>query len=70
MNKLLFIRNFIKEFPYYTLAILLILLKIFGIIKWSWWIVTLPIWWWWPPFIISMIAIFIWVILSKDENVR
>jgi len=44
--------KFIKEYPYYTVAILLIFLKILGIIKWSWWIVTLPIWWWWPIAII------------------
>tara|TARA_Y100000401_G_C8296359_1_gene211535 strand:+ start:87 stop:308 length:222 start_codon:yes stop_codon:yes gene_type:complete len=40
--------KFIKDYPYYTIAILLIILKILGIINWSWWIVTLPIWWWWP----------------------
>ena len=40
--------KFIKDYPNYTIAILLIILKILGIINWSWWIVTLPIWWWWP----------------------
>jgi hypothetical protein len=41
--------KFIKDYPYYTTAIILIILKILGIIKWSWWLVTLPIWWWWVP---------------------
>ena len=50
--------KFIKEYPYYTIAILLIIFKILGIIKWSWWIVTLPIWWWWvPAFIIGSLLI-------------
>lgn len=50
--------KFIKEYPYYTIAILLIILKILGIIKWSWWIVTLPIWWWWvPAFVIGSLLI-------------
>ena len=43
--------NYIKEYPYYSITIILIILKILGIIKWSWWIVTLPIWWWWVPLI-------------------
>jgi uncharacterized integral membrane protein len=57
--------KFIKDYPYYTIAILLIILKILGIIKWSWWIVTLPIWWWWVPAAIVGIAVMGIIIFSS-----
>jgi len=61
----MFWKNYINEYPYYAFAALLIFLKIFGIIKWSWWIVTLPIWWWWPLLIMAGIFVAI-VIVGTD----
>ena len=41
------------------LFFILLALKLFGIISWSWWIVTFPIW---IPFI-SMFIVGIWVLV-------
>ena len=57
-------KYFIKEYPYYTLAILLIILKIFGIINWSWWIVTLPIWFWWPILILLGVSVISYILIE------
>jgi len=56
--------EFIKNHPYYTITIILIICKILGIIDWSWWIITLPIWWWWLPAAIVGIAVMGFIILS------
>jgi len=56
--------DFIKNYPYYSLAILFIFLKIFGIIKWSWWIVTLPIWFWWPFLILLGMFFISWILIA------
>jgi hypothetical protein len=57
-------KYFIKEYPYYSVAILLIILKIFGIINWSWWIITLPIYWWWPIFILASIFAISYILIE------
>jgi len=61
-------KHFIKEYPYYSLTVLLVILKVFGIIKWSWWIVTLPIWFWWPALILLGVAMLSYVII--DDKIK
>lgn len=61
-------KYFIKEYPYYSLSILLIILKIFGIINWNWWIVTLPIWFWWPPLILFGVSVISYILIEDLIN--
>ena len=40
-----------------TLGIVFIVLKLVGVINWSWWWVTLPFWWGLPAFVVIVILI-------------
>lgn len=45
--------------------IVLLTLKLSGVIDWSWWLITLPLWWW-IPFIL-LIVIFAFILFAFDE---
>lgn len=45
--------------------IVLLTLKLSGVIDWSWWLITLPLWWWIP--LILLIVIFAVVITLFEK---
>lgn len=45
--------------------IVLLTLKLSGVIDWSWWLITLPLWWWIP--LILLIVIFALILFAFDE---
>lgn len=45
--------------------IVLLTLKLSGVIDWSWWLITLPLWWWIP--LILLIVIFAFILFAFDD---
>jgi hypothetical protein len=45
--------------------IVLITLKLSGVIDWSWWLITLPLWWWIPFVILVIIFALVIVLFEK-----
>jgi hypothetical protein len=45
--------------------VVLLTLKLSGVIDWSWWLITLPLWWW-IPFIL-LVVIFALVVVAFEE---
>lgn len=45
--------------------IVLLTLKLSGVIDWSWWLITLPLWWWLP--FVLLVVIFAVVITLFEK---
>jgi hypothetical protein len=45
--------------------IVLLTLKLSGVIEWSWWLITLPLWWIFPFIIIVIIFALILLLFEK-----
>ena len=45
--------------------VVLLTLKLSGVIDWSWWLITLPLWWW-IPFIL-LVVIFALMVVAVEE---
>lgn len=50
-----------------VLFLIFMTLKLCGVITWSWWIVTMPLW---LPLLIAGIIIIIFAYLAKPDNSR
>ena len=50
--------------------IVLLTLKLSGVIDWSWWLITLPLWWWLPLIILIVIFAFVIVLFEKITEKR
>ena len=50
--------------------IVLLTLKLSGVIDWSWWLITLPLWWWIPFVILVIIFALIIVLFEKITEKR
>ena len=48
--------------------IVLLTLKLSGVIDWSWWVVTLPLWWWLPMIFLVIIFALIIVLFEQIGN--
>jgi hypothetical protein len=48
--------------------IVLLTLKLSGVIDWSWWLITLPLWWWIPC--ILLVIIFALLIVLFNEFIE
>lgn len=51
--------------PLTTIGLVLIILKLTGIIDWSWWVVTMPLWGGFV-FFISIILFFVFIVWLKN----
>lgn len=51
--------------PLTTIGFVLIVLKLMGIIDWSWWVVTIPLWGGFV-FFISIILLFVFIVWIKN----
>lgn len=48
--------------------IVLLTLKLSGVIDWSWWLITLPLWWWIPC--ILLVIIFALLVVLFNESIK
>lgn len=50
------------------MGLMFIGLKLGGVIEWSWWYVTLPLWWWAP--VVVFLLLIVWVLKVKTNGRR
>lgn len=51
--------------------IVFLTLKLSGVITWSWWLVTLPLWWWLPTIIVIITLCVLYILIAeyfKEED--
>ncbi len=56
--------------PLGTIGLILIILKLTGVIDWSWWYVTLPLWGGFLFFVIMVGLFFLIALAFKNGNVK
>ena len=57
----------IEGWPWTTLSVILIALKLFGVLNISWWIALLPLYFWWP--LVFMVIAFVSIKVILEDNV-
>lgn len=58
-------RTYKFSIPLTTIGFILIILKLIGVIDWSWWVVTMPLWGGFI-FFFSVIAFFVFLVWIKN----
>ena len=56
--------KFIKEYPHYSLGIILVLLKITKVLNISWWFILLPFYWWIPFMSVMFVVLLTYYIIA------
>lgn len=58
----------VNLFPFFAItALVATILKLTGVVTWSWWVVLAPIWIPIAFFVMSAVAVIVWALLNKDK---